>query len=93
MGWLTQKAFDKKKSAALELTIDQRRNLTWEEARQFVPADTLCIARFNGFEKRNWITPWNAVCIINNIENGDPDETPDQTTAQENPPAADQAEA
>lgn len=52
----------------LAMTLEQRAAMTWEDAHDFVEADTLAMARFHGTRKRirNYkpITPWGAAMLM-----------------------------
>lgn len=74
MGWLPQKSFDDLRENALQLSREERKSLTFDEASQFVAPDTLELAEWEGLKTRQDITPWNAVCILRFISRaeGDP---------------------
>lgn len=67
MGWLPQCEFDRLRDKAAALTAEQRERLTWEEANQFVAADTLEIAAWHGL-KLSGRTPWQALAKLKRIE-------------------------
>jgi hypothetical protein len=68
MGWLTPDSIARLRNAALALTPEQRASLTWDEAAEFVPMDTLKLAQWSGMNKRKDCTPWQAVSRLNHIE-------------------------
>lgn len=85
MGWLPASVFVELRAAALRLTREERKALTWDEAHhRFVASDTLEMAKWvglrNKFEFRDkddpdgYCTAWNAVCILRSIgqAEGDP---------------------
>jgi hypothetical protein len=63
MGWLPQSDFDATRAAALALTPAEREALTWDDACQFVVADTLEWAKWSRL-KRSGCTPWEAVARL-----------------------------
>ena len=67
MGFLNQSEFDRLKAAAESLTAEQRSALTWEQARQFIAADTAELNMFAGDHERKELTPWQAVARIRGI--------------------------
>lgn len=66
MGWLPQSEFDRLRREALALTADERKDLTWEEARRFIADDTLEMAVWTGL-KTSGRTPWQAVAAVRRI--------------------------
>ena len=50
------------------MTLEQRAALTWQEAHNFVVADTLQLAKFGGIKRRELdgrrITPWGAAMLM-----------------------------
>lgn len=61
MSWLTEEHMEKLRRAARSLTPEQREVLTWEQASQFRPEDTLMVAQFQGLQDSGEYTPWEAV--------------------------------
>lgn len=49
MGWYTEA--NRKTAELFSFTKEERESLTWEEAAEFVPDDTLMFARWQGLRK------------------------------------------
>jgi hypothetical protein len=60
MGWNHPSEFTNARRAALELTPEQRDNLTWDQCYPFVVMDTLNLAHWQGL-KLSGRTPWAAI--------------------------------
>lgn len=52
----------------LSFTEEEKVHLTWDEAKNYIPADTLRLAFWSGMNKRRDCTPYEAICRVSGIE-------------------------
>lgn len=67
MGWLNQSDFDHMKKLVREMTEEERRSLTWEEARYYVLPDTMELATWSGLCDRKQGTPFQALALLRGV--------------------------